>query len=88
MLHESSMACLLEGVLAACPSLMLPLKLMLLHKGAHGHMHNPIKQLVLLAALAVIARAIPLRLYIILILGNRGASWHLDCLACERLGLG
>jgi hypothetical protein len=63
VLHESSMACLLEGVLAACPSLMLPLKLMLLHKGAHGHMHNPIEQLVLLAALAVIARAIPLRLF-------------------------
>ena len=44
MLHESSMACLLEGVLAACPSLMLPLQLVLLHKGAHGHMHNPIEQ--------------------------------------------
>ena len=43
---------------------------MLLHKGAHGHMHNPIEQLVLLAALAVIARTIPLRLYIILILST------------------
>ena len=88
MLHEGSVAGLLEGALTATPPLMLPLKLMLLDECAHGYMHCLLEQLVLLTALSVITGQVPLRLDIVLILGNCGAARHLDRLICERHRLG
>ena len=79
---------LLEGALATRPTLMLPFKLMLLHQRTHRHMHYLLEQLVLLAALGVVAREVPLRLHIVLILANGCATRHLERFARERLGLG
>ena len=88
MLHESGMRRLLECALPTAPPLMLPLECVLLHKGAHRHVHKLVEQLVLLAAPAVVARNVPLCLDVVLVLGDGGAAGHLDRLARLCSGLG
>ena len=70
MLHESGMRRLLECALPTAPPLMLPLQIMLLDDRGDGYVHRLLQQLVLLAALGVVAGEVPLRLNIVLVLGD------------------